>query len=176
MLALRALLPGLFGHSAGSPSAGLPHLLSSLQSPLVRSFLSATNSSERRESLPLPLSFVAWLERQVMLAATPAYDVLVQARLNRLRHRLICLWVRFLPHLLRRWLKKRLLWIPYCSRARLYRACVCGLSFFCVAPSVGSDLDHPAPSDVPAPPPLPVPALPCVLYKRRSNASCCDRL
>ena len=37
------------------------------------------------------------------------------------------------------------------------------------APSVASDLDQPAPSDMPALPPLPAPALPHVLYNRRSN-------
>ena len=52
--------------------AGLPHLLAAVHSPVVRSFLTPTNPSERRDGLPLPLSVVAWLERLVMnLITTP---------------------------------------------------------------------------------------------------------
>ena len=45
--------------------AGVSALQQQLQPGLAKSFLSATTPSERRESLPLPLSFVAWLERSV---------------------------------------------------------------------------------------------------------------
>ena len=52
--------------------SGLPHLLAAVHSPMAKSFMSPTNPSERRESLPLPLSFVVWLERLVLNPATRA--------------------------------------------------------------------------------------------------------
>ena len=72
-----ATLPGdgTWGHkshpASGTPErvqarvAGLPCLQARLQLSIVRAFATATAPSERRESLPLPLSFVIWLERRV---------------------------------------------------------------------------------------------------------------
>ena len=55
--------------------AALENLSLTLQSALVKSFLAASSPSERRESLPLPLSFVVWLERLVCLPSTPPAEV-----------------------------------------------------------------------------------------------------
>eukprot|EP00439_Symbiodinium_sp_Y106_P003868 s9793_g1.t1 len=44
----------------------LPTLCACLQSEVVRSFGKSVNVVERRETAPLPLSFVLWLERQVV--------------------------------------------------------------------------------------------------------------
>ena len=52
-------------------AGGLPALQSRLQLSVVRAFSVATSPSKRRESLPLPLSFVVWLERRVQDPATP---------------------------------------------------------------------------------------------------------
>ena len=57
-------------------TAGLPALQSRLQLSVVRAFSVATSPSERRESLPLPLSFVVWLERRVQDPATPPSEAL----------------------------------------------------------------------------------------------------
>ena len=48
-----------------SRTAGLPALLSCLESGLCRAFASASNPAEKREALPFSVSFVAWLERLV---------------------------------------------------------------------------------------------------------------
>ena len=66
--------------------AGLPALSAHLQSSLAKSFLTATAPAERRESLPLPLSFVVWLERLVCLPATPPAEVLFCGTV------LVCIW------------------------------------------------------------------------------------
>ena len=55
--------------------AALENLSVTLQSALVKSFLVASSPSERRESMPLPLSFVVWLERLVCLPTTPPAEV-----------------------------------------------------------------------------------------------------
>ena len=47
----------------------LPTLRACLQSEVVRSFGKSVNVVERRETAPLPLSFVLWLERQVVEVA-----------------------------------------------------------------------------------------------------------
>ena len=78
--------------------AGLPHLLAAVHSPMAKSFLSPTNPSERRESLPLPLSFVVWLERLVVNPATTPADVLFYGAV------LTCTWASL------RW--AHALWIP----------------------------------------------------------------
>ena len=54
--------------------AGLPCLQARLQLSIVRAFATATAPSERRESLPLPLSFVIWLERRVAVATQEEID------------------------------------------------------------------------------------------------------
>ena len=78
--------------------AGLPHLLATVHSPMAKSFLSPTNPSERRESLPLPLSFVVWLERLVLNPATTPADVLFYGAV------LTCTWASL------RWADA--LWLP----------------------------------------------------------------
>ena len=78
--------------------AGLPHLLAAVHSPMAKSFLSPTNPSERRESLPLPLSFVVWLERLVLNPATTPADVLFYGAV------LTCTWASL------RWADA--LWLP----------------------------------------------------------------
>ncbi|CAE7541569.1 unnamed protein product, partial [Symbiodinium microadriaticum] len=47
-------------------TAGLPALRDALSSPLCRAFAVASAPSEHRESLPLSLSFVVWLEQSVL--------------------------------------------------------------------------------------------------------------
>ena len=78
--------------------AGLPHLLAAVHSPMAKSFLSPTNPSERRESLPLPLSFLVWLERLVLNPATTPADVLFYGAV------LTCTWASL------RWADA--LWLP----------------------------------------------------------------
>ena len=78
--------------------AGLPHLLAAVHSPMAKSFMSPTNPSERRESLPLPLSFVVWLERLVLNPATTPADVLFYGAV------LTCTWASL------RWADA--LWLP----------------------------------------------------------------
>ena len=46
-------------------AAGLPALLSTLQSSICTAFSTPTHPSERRESVPFSLSFVVWLEQLV---------------------------------------------------------------------------------------------------------------
>ena len=56
--------------------AGLPSLQTRLQVSVVRAFATASAPSERRESLPLPLSFVVWMERRVADASTHPSEAL----------------------------------------------------------------------------------------------------
>ena len=78
--------------------AGLPCLQARLQLSIVRAFATATAPSERRESLPLPLSFVIWLERRVADPSAPPSEALFLGFL------LIAVWASL------RW--GDLLWIP----------------------------------------------------------------
>ena len=60
------------------PSGVLPDWLASRvssQGLATGPVLVASTPSERRESLPLPLSFVAWLEKLVCLPSTPPAEV-----------------------------------------------------------------------------------------------------
>ena len=56
--------------------AGLPCRQARLQLSIVRAFATATAPTERRESLPLPLSFVIWLERRVADPSAPPSEAL----------------------------------------------------------------------------------------------------
>ena len=56
--------------------AGLPSLQARLQVSVVRAFATASAPSERRESLPLPLSFVVWMERRVADTSTHPSEAL----------------------------------------------------------------------------------------------------
>ena len=78
--------------------AGLPCLQARLQLSIVRAFATATAPTERRESLPLPLSFVIWLERRVADPSAPPSEALFLGFL------LIAVWASL------RWGDR--LWIP----------------------------------------------------------------
>ena len=67
-------------------TAGLPALRAALSSPLCRAFAVASAPSEHRESLPLSLSFVVWLEQSVLDPGTSPAQVL------RLGFVLVCVW------------------------------------------------------------------------------------
>ena len=67
-------------------TAGLPALRDALSSPLCRAFAVASAPSEHRESLPLSLSFVVWLEQSVLDPGTAPAQVL------RLGFVLVCVW------------------------------------------------------------------------------------
>ncbi|CAE7402317.1 unnamed protein product [Symbiodinium sp. CCMP2456] len=67
-------------------TAGLPSLRDSLSSPLCRAFAVASAPAEHRESLPLSLSFVVWLEQSVLDPHTSPAQVL------RLGFVLVCVW------------------------------------------------------------------------------------
>ena len=67
-------------------TAGLPALRDALSSPLCRAFAVASAPSEHRESLPLSLSFVVWLEQSVLDPGTSPAQVL------RLGFVLVCVW------------------------------------------------------------------------------------
>ena len=67
-------------------TAGLPVLRDALSSPLCRAFSVASAPSEHRESLPLSLSFVVWLEQSVLDPGTAPAQVL------RLGFVLVCVW------------------------------------------------------------------------------------
>ena len=78
--------------------AGLPSLQALLQQSIVRAFAFATAPSERRESLPLPLSFVIWMEKRVADPATPPSEALFLGFL------LVAVWASL------RW--GDILWVP----------------------------------------------------------------
>ena len=50
--------------------AQLPDLMEALQSSVCKAYLQSSTISEKRESAPLPLSFVIFLERQVLSKTT----------------------------------------------------------------------------------------------------------
>lgn len=56
--------------------AQLPDLMEALQSSVCKAYLQSSTISEKRESAPLPLSFVIFLERQVLSKTTAPGDVL----------------------------------------------------------------------------------------------------
>ena len=56
--------------------AQLPAIFDALQSSVCKSYLHSSVICEKRESAPLPLSFVVYLERLVVSKTTPASDVL----------------------------------------------------------------------------------------------------
>ena len=60
--------------------------LEALSSPLCRAFAVASAPAEHRESLPLSLSFVVWLEQSVLGVTTSSAQVL------RLGFVLVCVW------------------------------------------------------------------------------------
>lgn len=56
--------------------AQLPDLMDALQSPVCKAYLQSSTISEKRESAPLPLSFVIYLESMVLAKTTAPGDVL----------------------------------------------------------------------------------------------------
>ena len=55
--------------------AGLPGLAATVQSAVCKAFLTPTAPVPRRESLPLSISFVAWLEREVCSSDSPMFVI-----------------------------------------------------------------------------------------------------
>ena len=67
-------------------TAGLPTLRHAVQSPVCQAFAVPSVAVERRESLPLSLSFVVWLESLILDPSCQAAEVL------RLGYLLVCVW------------------------------------------------------------------------------------
>ncbi|CAE7402461.1 CPK20 [Symbiodinium sp. CCMP2592] len=67
-------------------TAGLPALKAALLSPVCQAFSVASSPTEHRESLPLSLSFVVWLESLVLDPSASAAEIL------RVGYLLLCIW------------------------------------------------------------------------------------
>ncbi|CAE7236031.1 unnamed protein product [Symbiodinium sp. CCMP2592] len=67
-------------------TAGLPAFKAALVSPVCQAFSVASSPTEHRESLPLSLSFVVWLESLVLDPSASAAEIL------RVGYLLLCIW------------------------------------------------------------------------------------